>query len=97
MRCHLLAVLAACSSTPAPSPPSRPPGPSAPEVDKVLDGDATIRGEDDVSKLEAYTKITGFVVIYRTKLTSLRLPSLTSIGGDLQINHNEALGDLNGL
>lgn len=96
MRYYLL-VLAACSSTPAPSAPNPTPTQSASKDEKVFEGDATILTEQDMARFESYTRITGFVVIYNTKLTTLKLPKLTSIGGDLQISFNNALSDLDGL
>ena len=64
----------------------------------VWQGDYLIEDDTDLQSLKSFTMITGSLEIYNPKLTSLAgLESLTSVGGDLDINWNLALTTLSGL
>ena len=60
----------------------------------ILQGSYTIRNSLDADWIASITSITGDLVVDAPGLTSLDLPALTSVGGNLSIYGNDALTSL---
>ncbi|MCP4677429.1 MAG: hypothetical protein GY854_18320 [Deltaproteobacteria bacterium] len=63
----------------------------------VLEGSYTIANSQDLEKIRSFKEITGNLTVSAAGLSALKLPNLTTIGGDLIVDKSDDLTSLEGL
>jgi len=90
----LLCVTGACTNTPAKNDDTEDSGIGSAPCDLAFEGNYLIGDQEDLNDLATYCEVTGHLTVYNTSLTSLTIPQITEVGGDVSVTSNASLTSL---